>query len=326
VKRRQSRHVPRTPAPGAAERRAAEATRLDQGRRAAARLDATEPAWHVMYRPSTGELMAMAMWDPGFPLTLTDPDPHTLTTRMRAAEQRPGQTRTTPGTPTTPGPRPGGGTQPPQSPHRRAPPPATDPHGRTRSVRPGCARSASSRQSGHDGVMNWVVPHITRTDAPPVGDERTLLEAWLDHHRQTLMLKCAGLTPEQLTLRSVEPSSMTLLGLVRHMAEVERAWFRYRFAGEPVDLLYCDMDTNPDGDFDDVDAADAKADFDTFTREIELARAAAAGHSLEETFHHPYRQVEMSLRWVYLHMIEEYARHNGHADFLRERIDGITGA
>jgi len=173
--------------------------------------------------------------------------------------------------------------------------------------------------------MNWTAPQITRADAPAIGDERTLLEAWLDHHRQTLLLKCGGLTPEQLTLRSVEPSSLTLLGLVRHMAEVERSWFRRRFAGEPLDFLYCDIATNPDGDFDDVGTAGAKTDFDTFTREIELARAAAAGHSLEETFHHTHQQADMSLRWVYLHMIEEYARHNGHADLIRERIDGVTG-
>lgn len=161
---------------------------------------------------------------------------------------------------------------------------------------------------------------------PPVADERTLLEAWLDHHRQTLAMKCAGLTPEQLTRRSIEPSNLTLLGLVRHMAEVERSWFRRRVAGEPVDFLYCDPDTNPDGDFDDVDATNAKADFDVFARETELARTAVAGRSLEETFYHTRRQVQMSLRWVYLHMIEEYARHNGHADLLRQRIDGATGA
>ncbi|GIH72496.1 DinB family protein [Sphaerimonospora thailandensis] len=174
--------------------------------------------------------------------------------------------------------------------------------------------------------MNWIAPQITRADAPPTGDERLLLEAWLDHHRQTLLLKCAGLTAEQLKLRAVEPSSMSLLGLVRHMAEVERSWFRRRFAGEPVDFLYWDLETNPDGDFDDVDTADAEADFATFAREVEAARTAAAGHSLEETFYQSHRKVEMSLRWVYLHMIEEYARHNGHADLLRERIDGVTGA
>lgn len=173
--------------------------------------------------------------------------------------------------------------------------------------------------------MDWIAEQVTRVDPPNVGDERASLEGWLDFHRQTLLLKCAGLTAEQLGRRSVDPSSISLHGLVRHMAEVERGWFRIRFAGEPVDRLYCDFETNPDGDFDDVDKADAEADFAIYAREVELARAAAAGHSLEETFHHPRLGVEMNLRWVYIHMIEEYARHNGHADLLRERIDGNTG-
>jgi uncharacterized damage-inducible protein DinB len=178
---------------------------------------------------------------------------------------------------------------------------------------------------GQHGPMNWIAPDAARPSPLPVGDERTMLESWLEFHRQTLLRKCAGLTPEQLVLRSAEPSDMSLLGLVRHMTEVERAWFRRRFAAEPLDFLYCDVDDNPDGDFDDADAGGAEADLAAFTREIELARAAAAGHGLEETFYHSHRQVEMSLRWIYLHMIEEYARHNGHADLLRERIDGTTG-
>jgi uncharacterized damage-inducible protein DinB len=173
--------------------------------------------------------------------------------------------------------------------------------------------------------MTWTAPKIDRTDPPPIGDDRTLLEAFLEYHRQTLLLKCSGLTAEQLKLRSVDPSSMSLLGLVRHMTEVERAWFRRRFAGESVGFLYWDVTNNPDGDFDDVDTADAEADFETYEREVELARAAAAGHSLDETFHHERLQIELNLRWVYAHMIEEYARHNGHADLLRERIDGATG-
>lgn len=173
--------------------------------------------------------------------------------------------------------------------------------------------------------MTWIAPNVDRIHEPYLGDERTILEGWLDFHRQTLLLKCAGLTAEQLKLRSVEPSTLSLLGLVRHMAEVERSWFRHRFAGEDVGALYC-TDASPDGDFDDLDTADAEADFATFATEVELARQAAAGHSLDETFRHPRRQVDMNLRWVYTHMIEEYARHNGHADLIRERIDGVTGA
>jgi uncharacterized damage-inducible protein DinB len=150
-----------------------------------------------------------------------------------------------------------------------------------------------------------------------------MLEGWLEWHRATLLWKCAGLTGEQLAQRPVPPSNLSLLGLVRHMAEVERAWFRRRFGRERVGYLY-GSEENPDADLDDVAAARAEADLAAFARELELARGATAGRSLEETFDH--RQAEMSLRWVYLHMIEEYARHNGHADLIRERIDGVTGS
>ena len=151
-----------------------------------------------------------------------------------------------------------------------------------------------------------------------------MLDGWLDFHRQTLLMKCAGLSGDQLRLRAVEPSNLSLLGLVRHMVEVERAWFRRRFAGEHVELPYS-SEARPDADFDDVDVADPEADYEALTREIRLARRAARGRSLDDQFFHPRYRVEMDLRWVYVHMIEEYARHNGHADLLRERIDGKTG-
>lgn len=172
--------------------------------------------------------------------------------------------------------------------------------------------------------MTWTAPKIDRKHEPYLGDERTMLDGWLDYHRDTLLLKCADLTAEQLKQRSVEPSSLSLLGLVRHMAEVERSWFVRRFRGEAVDFIHC-SDDNPDGDFDDVDGADAEADFAIFHREVERARKAAVGRSLDETFMHDRMQVQMNLRWIYVHMIEEYARHNGHADLIRERIDGVTG-
>jgi uncharacterized damage-inducible protein DinB len=173
--------------------------------------------------------------------------------------------------------------------------------------------------------MTWTAPQINRTDEPFVGDERTILEGYLDWHRQTLLQKCAGLTAEQLKIASVEPSNLTLLGLVRHMAEVEHSWFSVRAAGLPESLLYC-SEENPDGDFDDVAEADAATDYATFLAECEASREAVAALPLEHTFVHRRRQKPMSLRWVYVHMIEEYARHNGHADLLRERIDGATGA
>ncbi|WP_327091018.1 DinB family protein [Nonomuraea sp. NBC_01738] len=174
--------------------------------------------------------------------------------------------------------------------------------------------------------MTWTSPRPERLVPPPSGDERTQLEAWLDHHRQTLLVKCAGLTPEQLAARSVPPSTMSLLGLLRHMADVERSWFRRRIAGQDLPFLYSDVVDNPDGDFDDASPATAEADWDIFLNEVELARQTAEGRSLEDTFFHRQHEQEMDVRWVYLHMIEEYARHNGHADLLRERIDGVTGS
>ncbi|MCZ7420411.1 MULTISPECIES: DinB family protein [unclassified Micromonospora] len=172
--------------------------------------------------------------------------------------------------------------------------------------------------------MTWTAPAVDRTPEPYVGDERTMLEGWLDYHRQTLLLKCAGLTAEQLRTASVAPSGLTLLGLVRHLAEVEAWWFRENFAAEQVDYPYYTLD-DPDADLD-VGDADAEADFATYHREVARARAAVVGRSLDETFTEvgPKRRT-FNLRWVYVHMIEEYARHNGHADLIRERIDGVVG-
>jgi uncharacterized damage-inducible protein DinB len=172
--------------------------------------------------------------------------------------------------------------------------------------------------------MSWSAPQIERRSEPVVADERPMLQGWLDWHRDTLLWKCAGLTEEQLKQPSADPSNLTLLGLVRHMAEVERAWFRRRIAGEDIGQLYCGPD-NVDGDFDDVAGADAESDFATFRAEVAACDAAVAGHPLEETFVNPRSQRDMSVRWVYIHMIEEYARHNGHADLIRERVDGVTG-
>jgi len=170
----------------------------------------------------------------------------------------------------------------------------------------------------------WTAPAVDRADPPYAADEATTLRAFLDYHRQTLLAKCAGLTAEQLKTAAVEPSALTLLGLVRHMTEVERWWFRIRSAGVELNEVYC-TDERPDGDFDDVAGADAAADLAAYERECAAADEAMAGRSLDDTFRHHRRDVDVSLRWVYTHMIEEYARHNGHADLLRERIDGTTG-
>jgi uncharacterized damage-inducible protein DinB len=164
-------------------------------------------------------------------------------------------------------------------------------------------------------------PRVERPEVPLVADERTMLEAWLDYHRATLLLKCAGLSDEQLRLRSSEPSTLSLLGLVRHMTDVERGWFRRGVGGErgpQVAPIYY-SDERPDGDFDDVDDADPAETFAAYVDELDRCRAAAAGVPLDRL------AGRHSVRWIYVHMLEEYARHNGHADLLRERIDGATG-
>ncbi len=159
-----------------------------------------------------------------------------------------------------------------------------------------------------------------RPRPPLVGDERTVLDGWLDFHRATLLWKCEGLTFDQLKQTPVASSSLTLLGLVRHLTEVERGWF-LSFLGEPVDDLYSSAD-NPDGDFD-VAHADAAADLARFGAEVDAISEKLAGHGLDEV--EVDEGTSYSLRWILTHMIEEYARHNGHADLLREAIDGATG-
>ncbi|MET7278415.1 DinB family protein [Kribbella sp. NPDC005582] len=165
---------------------------------------------------------------------------------------------------------------------------------------------------------------MTRIDPPTVAAERELLQGFLDFHRQTLRLKVSGLSGDDLVRRSVEPSSMSLLGLVRHLTEVEQYWFKTCLAGEVVPDRYWTAE-HPDGDFDLVDPTQAEADLQTYADAVQESEEIAARYGLEDTFRRPRREEEYSLRYLYIHLIEEYARHNGHADLLRERIDGSTG-
>ncbi|MFD9597779.1 DinB family protein [Kitasatospora sp. NPDC059973] len=162
--------------------------------------------------------------------------------------------------------------------------------------------------------------------APPLtGGEREMLRAFLDYHRATLAMKCEGLTEEQLKQLSSPPSTLSLLGLVRHMAEVERTWFRRVIGREDVPLVW-----SPEGDFQvayDAAAADRGEAFAAWTAEVEHARRIEReAESLDVTGYMPKWGADVSLRLVMLHLIHEYARHNGHADFLREAIDGTVGA
>jgi uncharacterized damage-inducible protein DinB len=163
-----------------------------------------------------------------------------------------------------------------------------------------------------------------RVDPPRVTDERTMLEAWLDFHRVTLLLKCEGLDDADRKARPVMSSVLSLHGLVRHMADVERNWFCRTLLHQPdAPPLFYDPSLGEDTDFDPIDDADWDADLAAWEAECQRSREAAAGHSLDDTG--PRRGQDYSLRWIYVHMIEEYARHNGHADLIREMVDGTVG-
>jgi len=164
---------------------------------------------------------------------------------------------------------------------------------------------------------------------PAHADERAMLEAWLDFHRATLVLKFSGLKDDQLRLAAASPSSMTLLGLVQHLAEVERNWFQRVFAGQDVLPVFGESNLDgfglrPERGIDEAMAA--------WKAEVVRGRELIADASLEDSGQLSEQEAGhigdqgVSLRWIMVHMIEEYARHNGHADLIREQIDGVTGA
>ena len=162
-----------------------------------------------------------------------------------------------------------------------------------------------------------------RIEPPFVLGEREMLEAWLEFHRTTLVLKCEGLDDAGRKARPITTSNLSLHGLLRHMAEVERSWFQR--------VLERDADASPiwydraidDSELVPLDDADWGDDLATWEAECERSRAAAGAHGLDDT---GIRHGEpCTLRWIYVHMIEEYARHNGHADLIREFVDGAVG-
>ena len=188
------------------------------------------------------------------------------------------------------------------------------------------AEGAGGRPPAGDTESPWVAPEPPQGAIPPVvADEREMLIGWLEYHRAVLLKKCAGLTADQLKERSAPPSKLSLLGLVRHMSDVERPWFRQFFAGEDVPDLYY-TEASPSADFVDIEQADAEQELATFAAECDVTRKIVADTpSLDALAKKPYKGKHISLRWIMTHMSEEYARHNGHADLIRERIDGAVG-
>ncbi|MCW2527624.1 MAG: hypothetical protein JWM76_2484 [Pseudonocardiales bacterium] len=171
--------------------------------------------------------------------------------------------------------------------------------------------------------MVWTAPAPHPADGPMTGSDRPMLEAYLAWQRATLLNICADLTADQLAIRPLPSSNLSLLGLVRHMAKVERIWFRQRAAAiDDLGGLY-DPSLGKDYDFDHLDPAGAEAAFQRYGSECRQADDAVAGLSFDHTFE--VHGEPFSLRMTYVHMVGEYARHNGHADLLREAIDGTTG-
>jgi hypothetical protein len=191
-----------------------------------------------------------------------------------------------------------------------------------------CILLTTSRQ-----YFEWeaCVDDFIRRDPPSRGSERDLLIAFLEYHRSTLLLKVSGVRDGDLR-RSIVPSGITLLGLVRHLSYAERFWFQYVFAGEDVEIPWLALDLERDADWrvgPDETATQVLALYRSAARR---SRQIAAAASLDQVARRPvpyYRDASQSwqpmLRWILLHMIEELARHNGHADLLRESFDGVTG-
>ena len=168
-------------------------------------------------------------------------------------------------------------------------------------------------------------PRYERPRPPSEGDERTQLNAWLAFYRATLLRKCAGLSLQQLALRPVATSSLSLLGLLRHMTFVEQVWYDVRFAGNTVSEYYKSA-ADRDADFNELDTTSLEDVVANFQRACNRADELSVGHDLGELVVEPGQDRDpVDLRWIYIHMIEEYARHCGHADILRELIDEVTG-
>lgn len=170
--------------------------------------------------------------------------------------------------------------------------------------------------------MTWTAPEVPEVDGPTTGPERPLLAGYLAWQRSNLLRACAGLTAEQLATPSAPPSTLTLLGLVRHLRKVERIWWRTRVDREDVEPLFDPAVHGLDADFEQVDVARAPEEFEALLAEWAVCEATAARYDLDDEF--DAKGETMSVRMLYVHLIGEYAQHNGHADLLRERVLAAT--
>lgn len=179
------------------------------------------------------------------------------------------------------------------------------------------------QREGRPVATSAVWPAPRKVAIPKDGDELSMLKAYLEHHRESIELKCSGVAPPRLSERSVSPSTMTLHGLIRHLAGVERWWFAINFAGMDLPMLYY-SDDDPDQDFEALDGDPLKAITvwrEECRRSCEIVDAATGLEQVGAVA----RNGSYTLRWLMLRMIGEYAQHAGHADLLREGIDGAIG-
>ncbi len=181
------------------------------------------------------------------------------------------------------------------------------------------------------GVTTQTFDETTRTEAPLRADEVTALRGFLDYQRDTFRMKCAGLTQEQLARRH-PPSAMTLGGMMKHLALNEAGWFGHTLAGRPYPSVFASVDWDSDPDWEwrtaaDDDPVELRALYDDCVRRADdaIGEALARGGLDAESVEQSSSGGAFNLRWILLHMLEEYARHNGHADLLREAVDGATG-
>ena len=184
---------------------------------------------------------------------------------------------------------------------------------------------ASSESGLSDGDFSPVWADDDRPRIPRVAAEREALAAYLEYYRATVEMKCRGLSPAQARTRTMPPSTMSLHGVVRHLAGVERWWFQQNFERRDVPFLFVGAD-NPDLDFEPPSDADFAADLAAWRAECAVSREIVAAHDLDDTARPLDWYEDVDLRWLVLRMITEYAQHCGHIDLLREGVDGQTGS
>lgn len=163
-----------------------------------------------------------------------------------------------------------------------------------------------------------------RTKADTTGDERAVLTSLLEFHRETLLAKCEGISDAQLKERAVPPSALSLLGLLRHAIQVEIFWTQECLEGRKPDYPFKNPDV-PDCEFEDLDSMPVEEVFFRYLACVEVSRTSMASYDFDQLKFSRAFGREVSVRFIYIHLLEEYARHCGHADLLREAVDGRTG-